>query len=256
MFTIFVVFVAAAVFAMYIQQGRQRGRLLHQAPPRPLAEMPEDTPGRVVGIAQPIGDALTAPLSGRRCVYYVARVERRSDAPPVPAGSAGPPAQLTVGAATHPAATHTQPAAGDAAGHDAPDDPAWSIIASETGATAFVIQDETGRAVVEPAAAKFDLQFAPSVGFAGAAELTSSQREFLARHRIDDRLDWLLDGQSPFLRYREATIAIGEAITVVGSGTREPDPDAAPVDHYRGDPPTRLRFAASARHPLVVRNDR
>lgn len=253
MFTIFVAVVAAAVFWMYFQHDRQRSRMLRAAAPRPIAELAEDTPGRVVGIVQPIGEVLIAPLSGRRCVYYVARVERRGDAPAMPGRDAAPPAQLTVGAATHPAASRTQPAAATPMELD---DAAWSVIASETAAAGFVIQDETGRAVVEPATAKFDLGFGPSVALGGATALTPGQREFFERHRIVDGLDGPLDGGSPVLRYREAAIAIGEAITVVGAGTREADPDAAPVDHYRGDPPTRLRFVGSAQHPLVVRNDR
>jgi len=256
MFTIFVVVVAAAVFAMYFQNERQRGRSLRTAAPRPIAELSDDTPGRVVGIAQPIGDPLIAPLSGRRCVYYVARVERRVDAPRMPGPGGAPPAQLTVGTATHPTASHTQSPERDAPTQAEPGDPAWSILASETGATAFVIHDETGRAVVEPAAAKFDLGFEPSVAFGGVAELTPSQRDFFARHRIADQLAGPLDGRSAFLRYTEAAIAVGEAVTVVGAGTREADPDAAAPDHYRGDPPTRLRFSASARRPLVIRNDR
>jgi len=35
-----------------------------------LAELPEHTAGRVVGIAQALGDTLIAPITGRACVYY------------------------------------------------------------------------------------------------------------------------------------------------------------------------------------------
>jgi hypothetical protein len=50
MFTIFVAVVAAAVFAMYFQHERQRTQLLRKAPARPIRDLPEDTPGRIVGI--------------------------------------------------------------------------------------------------------------------------------------------------------------------------------------------------------------
>jgi hypothetical protein len=163
MFTIFIVVVAAAVFAMYVQHDRQQTRRIQRSEPRRIAELPEDTPGRIAGIAQPAGEALTAPLSGRACVYYLARVERRLDAPAMPGPSGGPPVELTVGAATHPAATHTQAPGPDAPNHPTLDDPGWTTIASETAATTFVIQDETGRAVIDPAHAKFDLRFEPSV---------------------------------------------------------------------------------------------
>lgn len=52
-----------------IVERRFRGELA--AVPRfSLAEFPEDTRGRISGIARPFGAALEAPLSGRPCVYY------------------------------------------------------------------------------------------------------------------------------------------------------------------------------------------
>jgi hypothetical protein len=56
------------------------------------------------------------------------------------------------------------------------------------------------------------------------------------------------------LRYREAIVAIGEIISVLGSGTREPDPQAAPAD-YRGGQPTLIRLTSSPRYPLVISDD-
>jgi hypothetical protein len=41
----------------------------------PIGELPEGTLGRVIGDAQPIDRVLQSPLTGRRCLYYVARVE-------------------------------------------------------------------------------------------------------------------------------------------------------------------------------------
>lgn len=41
----------------------------------PIGELPEGTLGRVIGEAQPLDGVLQSPLTGRRCLYYVARVE-------------------------------------------------------------------------------------------------------------------------------------------------------------------------------------
>jgi len=226
MFTIFVVVVAAAVFVMYVRNERQRPTRLREAPAQPIAELPEDTPGRVIGITQPHGEPLTAPLSGRPCVYYAARVERlpTPDATEQLASNAPPPAD-------------GEPASGATR---------WLLVASETRSAAFVIQDESGRALIEPTAAKVELSGAEPVELDLAA-LTARQREFLAQHQVIE--------PGVRLRYSEAIIAVGEAIAVVGSGMREPDPDAAPTDDYRGDPPTRLRLTSSAKRPLFISND-
>jgi hypothetical protein len=212
MFTIFVAAVAVAVFVMYFRHDGQMRRKLRQASARPIADLPEDTEGRVVGIARAHGEPLVAPLSGRPCVYYTARLEREPDATG-PGGEAMP----------------------------------WTTVASETRAVAFVIEDETGRALVEPTAAKVELRFEPSVELGDGPGLTADQRAYLARHHVT--------AQGAKLRYSEALISIGEAIAVFGSGAREPDPDASPADDYRGERPTRLRLTSSSRHPLLISND-
>jgi hypothetical protein len=205
-------------------------------------------------------------MSGTRCVYYAAQIELHRD-PAIEARLVGEhAARLTVAAATHPAAAATQPVPTSAAELTASSDPAWLIVAREARATTFLIEDETGRAVIDPApsssagatagpaTAKFELEPAPPVELARAA-LTEGQRELLTRHHLLDLLDAAAGGHPVRLRYREATIAVGEAIAVFGAGTREPDPDAAPGDHYRGDAPTRLRLASTARRPLAISTD-
>ena len=214
MFTIFVVAVAVGVFVMYFRGEHQLKLKRREASARPIGELPEDTEGRVVGITQAHGEPLTAPFSGTPCVYYTARVDRARD--PGPPGGAVTDAEL------------------------------WEPLASETRAVSFVIADQTGRALIEPTAARVELRPEPSVELDRAAELTASQREFLARHQIA--------AQGAQLRYHETRIAIGEAIAVFGSGSREPDPDAPPADDYRGEPLTRLRLTSSAKHPLLISN--
>ena len=56
--------------------ARRVRRLLAGMPRTPLGELPEDTPGRVTGIARPLAKrVLEAPLSGRLCVYYAIVVD-------------------------------------------------------------------------------------------------------------------------------------------------------------------------------------
>ena len=47
----------------------------------------------------------------------------------------------------------------------------------------------------------------------------------------------------------------GYEAVVLGSGVREPDPNAPPEAAYRGAPPTRLRLTSSAKFPLVISDD-
>ena len=232
MFTIFVVVVAAAVFVMYFRNERQRPSRLREAPAQPISELPEDTPGRVVGVTQPHGEPLTAPFSGRPCVYYAVRVERLRD----------PDVTEPLVATEAPQGMDPADAAAGAPALLA----AWLPAASETRSVAFMIQDESGRALIEPAEAKVELSGAEPVDIDLAA-LPPRQAEFLARHALAT--------PGARLRYYEVIIAIGEAVAVVGSGTPEPDPDAAPANHYRGDPPSRLRLTSSANHPLFISND-
>jgi hypothetical protein len=62
-------------------------------------------------------------------------------------------------------------------------------------------------------------------GSRGAFGASAKERALLERHALI-RCDWFSTGR---LRYCEAIIELDEAITVVGSGTREPDPDAASI---------------------------
>ncbi len=55
---------------------RRHRKLMHAAPRFALAEMPENTFGKLVGLARPAdGRLLEAPLSGRLCVYYEVSID-------------------------------------------------------------------------------------------------------------------------------------------------------------------------------------
>lgn len=120
----------------------------------------------------------------------------------------------------------------------------WQTIVSEEHGVLFAVEDATGRALVDAASARLALDYDLHAQSTSLDEPSELQRAFLQRHRCDPTNRALL--------YREAIIADGETIAVLGSATRELDPDALPTEAYRGNLPTRLRFTSSRRHPLVI----
>lgn len=225
--------VAGTGVMAYLGSELRLRRTLRRAPRWSLATLPEDTFGRVTGAAHPFeGQQLTAPLTGRPCVYFIAIVEQR-------------------GARD---GNHVR----------------WTRLALERRSVRFVIEDGGHRAIVDPRRARVTLDFdhartterlplalrspAPPQDAGGPAITTedSRQGEFLARHHLVNR-DWskLIE-----LRYREAVIEVGERIAVLGSGIREPDLEARPDgDAYRAAGGTRLRMTGSRRYPLVISDD-
>lgn len=69
---------AAAWVANHFSAENKLKRTLRSERVWPIGELPEDTLGRVIGEAQPVDRVLQSPLTGRPCVYYVARVEECS----------------------------------------------------------------------------------------------------------------------------------------------------------------------------------
>jgi hypothetical protein len=119
----------------------------------------------------------------------------------------------------------------------------------EQRGVSFVLADESGRALVDPAVSRaFIVQ---ELAESGAFDSSSPrQYELLARHgKVSKRA---LSHRR--VVYREAIIAPGETISVTGEGVREPDPDA-PQSGYNEPAPTRLRMNGSARVPLLMSAD-
>lgn len=81
----------------------------------------------------------------------------------------------------------------------------------------------------------------------GTSDIGPRERELFERMnvRMDDWWGWQL-------RVRESIIAIGQAVTVVGSGVREPDLTQESDQPYRGEARTRLRLSGSPHFPLIV----
>lgn len=198
---------AVALGASYYRDDRVRKRRLRAAHPWPIAELPEDTLGRVIGRAKLLEETLTAPLTGRECVYYNVRVSEGEQ-------------------------------------------PGTTVIDDHRGVP-FVLEDSTGRAIVDPTGAE-------------TVVVCDSTTTSGVLNPPDERLSTYLAtfGQRPTgfmfnraLRYEESIIEIGELVSVLGAGIREPDPEAPPTSAYRGGQPTRLRLTSSARYPLLISDD-
>jgi hypothetical protein len=189
---------------------RRFRRRFRKTPAFTIAELPEDTVGRITGVAQPLdGAVLTGPISGRPCLYWAIEVI-------------------------------------EMLGED------WQtrgLIDARRGIP-FVLAQDGHRALVDPAAVITNLIFDhenKSSGLYGIDKLQKAVIDEFVPHR-----SWQY---TELLVFREAIVEVGEKISVVGSGTREPDPDAAQAVGYREGTRTRLRLTGSTQHPLALTDD-
>ena len=162
-----------------------------------IADLPEVTIGRIVGVAKPLdGNTAEAALSGRTCLAYVAKARGWS-------GESGLGAGMLSG------------------GRDNID------IAVEVGGVPFLVEDDTGVAIVDPAGARGALGIdEKSSWWNGPLE---RQRAFLARFGVNPDA-WTVDCY-------EGIVSIGERVAIVGFGQR--------VDGQ-------LRMSSSPKLPLVI----
>jgi hypothetical protein len=190
-----------------------------------IGALPEDTFGRLSGSARPFDDnAMQAPLSGRACVYWVIEVidDHGLD---WPIGVSGMASMLT---------------------------PKTTLVHDARGVP-FVLEEEGHCAIVDPTSAQISLVFDHTSKSKAAFDANEHQRAVLETHDLVQR-NWF---NTTGLVYREAIIEVGERIWLLGSGTREPDPDprAASDGAYRSNTATRLRLTSSAQHPLCITDD-
>jgi len=132
---------ASLVYSVYRLASRQTRRL-RRAKIWPIGELPEDTIGRLIGTVRPVGRTLSAPLTGRECVYYLVTVD----------------------------------ALGWSQGGQMVDD-----ILREEKAVEFVLEDGSSRVLVEPEGAVFDRRKGAYRNDAGG-RLGKRERAFLAVH--------------------------------------------------------------------------
>lgn len=184
-------------------------RELRGAPRVDIADLREGRTGRVVGRVGE-GETLQAPFTGRSCVFYEATVEEYRSS-----GKTG----------------------------------SWRQVVREAVGVPFVLDDGTGRAIVDPRGARVAVDLDMTTRSGTFDDATPVEEQFLSRHGLRST-GWVFNKS---FRYREGVIEIGETIAVMGQGVREPDPDAVgKVGGYRSGPPTRLRLGGSARHPILL----
>ncbi len=126
----------------------------------------------------------------------------------------------------------------------------WKNAIEEERGVTFLLEDDSGRALVDPSPARLALDFDCQTTSGALRAPDERETQFLEKH--DFRGRGLIFRKR--LRYREAVIEIGEEIAVLGAGTREPDPTRPPAG-YREGPPTLLRVTSSAGHLLVISDD-
>jgi len=167
--------------------------------PCALADLAENTLGRVTGAIQPFEDRVIAsPITGRPCVYYLVTFE----------------------------ATEGQ------------------RVKDEDGIP-FLLVDGAARAVIEPdRTVKYWIDGGRSHVLRSLDEGNPYERGMCERWRVGRRYPVL---------FREVILGIGQQVSVLGAGTREPDPHAQPEGSYRGEVATRLRIARSRRVPMEIR---
>lgn len=64
-----------AVAGIWLRTKRWTERKLLRSAISPIAQLPENTHGRLVGRAEVLGEPLMSPLTQRPCVYYIVKVE-------------------------------------------------------------------------------------------------------------------------------------------------------------------------------------
>jgi hypothetical protein len=202
----------AAVFGIagwYWSDAAKIRRALRDARPVSIAEAPEGEVVRLDGRVME-GETVEAPLTGRRCVYYVAVVEEEiSDS--------------------------------------------WHERATESGGVCFTIDDGTGRAIVDPAGARIDIDLDRGTASGTLDDPTAKERAFLERHRLE-ATGWVFNKK---LRYREGVFEVGEPIAIMCRPVREPEPAVSSREAgYRDAPPTRLRIGGSSRYPILLSDSR
>lgn len=124
----------------------------------------------------------------------------------------------------------------------------WREIIREDRAVMFTIDDGTARAIVDPSRSKVALDYDGKSSSGTFDKPNERETAFLEAHKTASKHGLF----NRNLRYREATIGVGDTIAIFGAAVREPDPDAQPEASYRGDPPTRLRMTSSPKHPMMI----
>lgn len=206
--------VAGTVFVVVLATVfAERARLLRwmrRQPRRAIADAVDGAVVRLVGQVTVSGTPLQAPLTGRPCAAWRIVIEEyRSN------GKTG----------------------------------SWHQVGEAHDGVEFVIDDGTGRAWIEPRAARVEMVFDQTTRSGTLDDPTAIEEGLLLRLGISGR-GWLFNKS---LRYREGALEPGETIAVVGQVHREPDP-AGGGGGYR-TAPMRTRMGGAGERGLVITDE-
>ena len=215
---VFVAFIlvagGVAVASLYYSRGARLKRTLRQAPRLSIENVSEREPAKIVGSLAYIGEPLISPLTGRTCAYYEILVEEYHSG--------------------------------------ADDDGYWETMIRESQGQNFVINDDTGTAIVNPIGAQVALTIDSRTKSGTFDAPTDRERNYLNSHGQEGK-GWVFNKS---LRYREGILEAGERVAVLGRGVREPDPEGVQqASGYRSTPPMRLRMRGSQNAPLLISDD-
>ena len=109
----------------------------------------------------------------------------------------------------------------------------------------FVLEDGSGRGIVEPRGAEVAAAFDHTAEITEFEQATPEQAAMLARNgRAGER--------TATLQFREALIVEGERVTVVGTAFRRPDLQSSAEVDYRAAPPLGLRIVTTEAQPMSI----
>jgi hypothetical protein len=126
------------------------------------------------------------------------------------------------------------------------EDESRSDVARREDGMPFILEHGGSRAIVDPKDAVVSLAFDHVADAEQLARENHDQNETIARY-LRSR-----SARVHVSEIREAVIAVGETITILGAGTREPDPSIRDEGTYRDGGNTRLRLTSSKKHPLYI----
>lgn len=113
----------------------------------------------------------------------------------------------------------------------------------------FLVEDETGRALVRFRGSEVILSFGMRRKSDLLRDPTPEMVAFLERYGYEGRIyHWTYF-------YNESVIEEGDEVAVYGAGAREPDPDPGAAPGYR-QTGTRVVLGATRRRPLLISDDR
>lgn len=198
------------IFSVYFSDAAKQRRQLHKAPTLTIANFPRQQVGKIAGKARRKEKILTAPLSGRPCLFYTVTVHE------------------TV---TYGKNTTSRERIRDVHG------------------VAFYVEDETGRAVVNPLDAVMFVEQDTSLRSGTFNDATPALEEYLARFGMKSTGPL---GFNLTLRYVEGIIEEGEAVRVLGYGMHDTDHERA--SGYR-DTATLLVLQGTPDQPLLISDE-